>query len=142
MKQQSSGITLENDYLHFNINRNQPYSVSKSSLTDTITIQYPNPNFIENSPTFKNISRLIHHIITSKKVEGDIISLLKLKTMELYPENDIDWVNTEKFTSFYTAFQKRFDELYKSRDFETVGERAEERQEIRLRIFEELKHML
>lgn len=142
MKQQRTGITVVNDHLHFNINRNQPYNTPKSSLNESTTVQYPNSDYIENAPTFENISLLIYHIITSKKVEGDIINLLKLKTIELYPENDINWNNTDKYVSFYTAYESRFDQLYTSKEFETVGERADERQEIRLRIFEELKHML
>jgi len=141
-------ITTDTGYLYFRINRNHPYRIHKSALNEDITVQYPSRELVENAPIFQNISNLIYHIMTTKNIEGDIIDRIKLMTLDLYPDNTINWDNTDKFIKYYMRFEERYAQLYikkksfASNVFETLGERAEEREEIRAKVVEELKEEL
>ncbi len=141
MKIHPSGITIIDEYVKFNINRRQPYSVHQSELSRDITVHYPPQQLVEDAPIFENISWLIFHILTSKIVEGNIIELLKQKSIELYPESNINWIATDNFVRYHTEFYKRYSERLtpSNSEYENLNERSEERDVLRKQIAAELK---
>ncbi len=135
-----NNLEIIGDKLHFKINRSQPYEIYLSDLTEIITVHYPDIS-LKGSPVFEDISSIIHHLLTTKIIEGDLIRELRLKTIELYPENLINWNNTDKFIRYFKEYNKRLDRQYKEKDFESIFSEMDERIRIRKRIIKEIESL-
>jgi hypothetical protein len=131
-------LSLENEHLKFKINNRENYSLLISDLKEAIDVTYPSS--VAGAPTFKRVSEVIAHLLTTRSISLELIMALEAKTKELFPGNQIDWDNTNQFCSYF----KDFEELYAQKHpsvgvYVKVTEGYDERMAARIEVIKELK---